>query len=169
MFEQLTISYDRLISLGSRLLGTVGSFLIFVIMCIVIGDVLTRAITGSGVASLIEYAEVLLVGVVFLSLPYARRTRQHVTVDAVVSRLPYNFARIVEYAGLLIAIIFLTALAWSSVEAAISSTLAGEYRMGVERIPIWPARIAVALGWCALLLELVADLLRVRVLAGKPT
>lgn len=154
--RQLPVA-DATIGIISRLLGYVSALMVVAIMVLVVADVVMRNVVGSSIGATVGYAEILLVGSVYLALAHARRSDSHISVDLVTSRLGERTAAMVEGAGVLLALVLLAMTSVVSIEQAMDSIAQGEYRIGVERIPVWPGRVAVAVGWSALTLELLRD------------
>ena len=150
---------SQILSLVSRFLSDIGAILILVLMGLVVADVLSRTTTGDGVAGLVEYSEVILVIAVFLGVAYARQTDAHVSMDMVTTRIPPRISAAVQAVGLVGALVCVGIVAWVSVDVALESFQSREYRLGIERVPIWPGRASIAIAWCLLALELLRNLL----------
>jgi hypothetical protein len=56
-------------------------------------------------------------------------------------------------------ILFVGALCWEALLEARESFIEGEYAVGIIRVPLWPAKIGLAIGCGALLLQYFADLI----------
>lgn len=150
---------SRILSLVSRFLSDISAILILLLMGLVVADVFSRSTTGDGVAGLVEYSEVLLVVAVFLGVAYARQTDAHVSMDMVTTRLPRKISAALQAAGLVTSLICVGIVAWVSLDVALESFRSKEYRLGIERVPVWPGRGAIAIAWCLLFLELLRNLL----------
>lgn len=142
----------------STAFGVLAAVLIMAIMFSTAADVTARQVTGSSIAGVVEYSEVLMVGLIFLGLAYAQRTGAHIGVDLVTERLPARVAHGVRSVGLVIAMVVITIMAWQTLEVALRSVQSGEYRFGLVQVPIWPARLLIPIGLTALLLELAVSL-----------
>lgn len=121
-------------------------------------DVTSRQLTGSSIPGVVEYSEVLMVGLIFLGLAYAQRVGAHIGVDLVTERMPVRVAHAVRTVGLVIAIGIVAIMAWETLEVALRSFESREFRFGLVQVPIWPARLMIPLGLGALLLELGVSL-----------
>lgn len=148
-----------ILSFATRLLSDLGAVLILVLMGLVVADVFSRSTTGEGIAGLVEYSEVLLVVAVFSGVAYARQTDAHVSMDMVTTRVPPKVSAALQAVGLLGSLVCVGIVAWVSVEVALESFQSKEYRLGIERVPVWPGRAAIAIAWCLLALELLRNLL----------
>ena len=132
-------------------------------MALTVVDVTRRNITGRALAGTVDLSELTMVAVVFLALGLTQLERQHVAVSLVTTRLPYNLARWLRLAGLCVTIGLITWLCVAAAQEAWRSYNRNEFRFGLLRVVVWPARAMIPLGCLALVLELavrVADLLR---------
>lgn len=121
-------------------------------------DVTARQLTGSSIPGVVEYSEVLMVGLIFLGLAYAQRTGAHIGVDLITERMPVRVAHLVRSVGLVIAIVVVAVMGWETLEVALRSFESREFRFGLVQVPIWPARLLIPIGLGALLLELAVSL-----------
>jgi len=144
----------------SNALMILASILAFLLMVIIVSDVLTRMISGHGLAGAVEYTEVLLVGIVFLAWAAAQRAGSHVTIDLLYERLKPVARHVMATFGFVLVIVCLVPLTVLSFESAIDAFTTGEFRIGVASTPVWPARAAVAVGLAAVILEILTQLLR---------
>ena len=157
----------RVVGTISRVLAVISAGLIMVIMVIMVADVARRYFTGSSIPGVIEYSEVLMVAVIYLGLAFAQRKGDHIGVDIFINRMPKRTAQLVEATGLVVVSLALLWMAWETLQVAQQSVATGEYRFGLARVPIWPARIVIPLGISVLLLELFFDI--VDLVKGRDT
>lgn len=142
----------------STAFGVLAALLVMAIMFSTAADVASRQLTGSSIAGVVEYSEVLMVGLIFLGLAYAQRTGAHIGVDLVTERMPARVAHAVRSVGLVIAIAIVAIMAWETLEVALRSFESREFRFGLVQVPIWPARLLIPIGLTSLLLELAVTL-----------
>ena len=157
--------FRRVIGGLSRVLAVISAMLILVIMVIMVADVGRRYFTGRSFPGVIEYSEVMMVAVIYLGLAYAQRKGDHIGVDIFTTRMPERVAQLVKATGLIIVSLALLWMAWETFLVAQRSVASGEYRFGLARVPIWPARITIPLGILVMVLEVafdISDLLRGR-------
>jgi TRAP-type C4-dicarboxylate transport system permease small subunit len=147
--------------LNRLLRGCSGSFALVsslsggLIMLAILADVIGRQLFGSSVRGMVEVSELLLVAMVFFGLAYAEKTGTHVRTTLVTDRLPHHWAQMLRALSLLIVAIMAAWFIWATGHRALLSIATGEYRMGILRAPVWPARAAITVGFGALLLEVV--------------
>lgn len=122
-------------------------------------DVLLRTISGHGLTGVIEAVDPILVCVAFFALSVTELKGEHVALTMVTDRIKPAIRYALIAFGVLLCIVFTIVLLASGAFEAIQSSLNNEIRAGVVRIPLWPARIAVALGAFALLLQFIVTLI----------
>ncbi|MCC5859771.1 MAG: TRAP transporter small permease [Ectothiorhodospiraceae bacterium] len=138
----------------SVLLGIVAGLLLFYLVLGIGTDVTLRGMTGRGIPSIAEYADIVLVGLVYLSLARTQFDGGHVTSDLIAMRMPPRVRCGVELAGMLIVLVILAAITWYTAHIAYESYLRGEYRLGLTGALIWPARWAIVIGLIAWQMQL---------------
>lgn len=149
-----------------RVVHTVTQVVAFLaVVCIVVAlvatvaDVARRSLSGQSVKGVIELGEVLMVAIVFLGLGYAESRGAHVSMTAVVRRMSPEKAAVVNVLGQLLMVTVVGWMAFVTADRAIESVAAQEYRFGLVRVLVWPARIAIAVGLAVYVLELLFRLM----------
>jgi len=105
---------------------------------------------------------VLLFGPYFLLAgPYVLHLKGHVAMDLLRQRLNLRANRLLELINLPIIVVFCAILLWFSVPAAIDSWNYGETSFSAWNPPIWWTKAAVPLSLALMLLQAVAEFLRV--------
>lgn len=123
-----------------------GAGAVVFIMAITLADVIPRYLFGRGLYGTVEIGEVALVSAVWLGLAYAELDRAHVRTNIVTGRISPRAARVMRLFGYTIMLLFVAWLCWESVFRAIHSVELREYRFGIVRVPIWPGKVALAIG-----------------------
>lgn len=151
---------EAVIDAVARVFAVLAGVCIATIMAAVTYDVASRQLGGRGLRGMVEYGEVLMVFVVFLSLAYAQMVKSHIGIELLVERLPAAVSARLD-------IVVLTAMAalliWMTVQtgiAALDSYQRSEYRFGLVAVPVWPARLMIPLGLGAMGLQCLAQALR---------
>lgn len=139
----------------SRLLGLISMVAMAFVMLLVVYDVFLRTSGQRELRGLVEYAEIGLVLTAFFALGETERRRDHVSVTAVLSRLRGTAYIVLRVAGGVTAAGVAVLLAWASWDILADSLARGEYKLGLVRLPMWPARTAVFAGFLLLALEQV--------------
>ena len=123
------------------------------VMLIVVWNVTLRELDQPGVKGIVEYSELGMAITAFFALGEAERRRQHVSVDAILGRLKGRTYQVLRIAGGVAAAFIAVLLAWASWTVLSDSLATGEYKLGLVRLPMWPARLAVFAGFLILALE----------------
>lgn len=138
-------------------LGTLCMVFVLLVMAMVTLNVTMRTLRGQPVPGVLEYGQLLLVAIVYFSIPYAMRTKSHVHVGLVTMRLSPRVRAHVEAIGLLVVLVALVWLTVASGQHALTSWRRGEVSgMGGMLSPsVWPARLAITLGLFVTSLEIL--------------
>lgn len=158
---------DQISKSISLAFAVIAATIIAVIMVMTSADVIKRFFTGSSIPGTAEFSEVFLVASVYLGLAYAMRIGAHVGVDIVIMRLRPRAARVVQVIGLAISLIILGWMVYETIGTALHSIAINEFRYGLIRVPVWPAKVAIPIGLVALMLECVV--VTGRVIRGDKT
>jgi TRAP-type transport system small permease protein len=151
---------DRSMRFVSSVAAVLAAACGLVIVLMLSGEVLSRAVRGTSIAGSYELSELLLVALVFLGLAQAERSGTHVRSAIVTSRLPERVAARVRCGGCLVATAIVVWMALAAAERAQHSIAIGEFRQGLIQFPIWPARVLVVVGLVLLAVELLLSALK---------
>ncbi|WP_374834165.1 TRAP transporter small permease [Paenochrobactrum pullorum] len=128
-------------------------------------DVVLRTLTGKPVPGLFEMSEMSMVMVVFMGLGWAQSDDAHIRVTMLTDKFNPTWQRLSTTLAWLLAALALLMLAYPATLEAIYSFSIREFRWGYFQVPIWWAKIAVAIGlWLAVVQTLLHALL---VLTGR--
>ena len=123
-------------------------------------DVLQRGITGRGIPGIIEYAEIFLIALVYLSIANTQRIGGHVSSTIVSDRLPARISIIGEILGLLLVSVIIFPVIQRAYTIAVASYVDKEYRLGSAAVTLWPSRAAMALGLLMLVVQVLLHIAR---------
>lgn len=143
----------------TRLLAFAAVLCVVFMLVAIVADVVRRALAGESVEGVVELGEVMMVAITFLGLAYAESRGAHVSMTLLVRKLPLRLAAAVNALGLAVVVGVVGWMVYVTTDRALMSIDLQEYRFGLVRIPVWPARIAVAVGLAAYFLELVLRLI----------
>jgi TRAP-type transport system small permease protein len=132
----------------------------FSMVIITMLDVFSRHLLNRAIPGVIELNEVLMVGIVFLGLGMAQKEKSHIRAELLVSRLSKGRRKLSDLLATICSLGFWGILLFQSAPRAWDAFLTGEYREGLIKFPLWPARGALALGLFILCLQLLVDLYR---------
>lgn len=156
----MTHSIDRVAAALSAILALIAGVLIAVILAVMVTDVAMRNITGSSVAGAYEVLTMMLVGVIFLGLAYAERTDSNIKLTLVTGRLPAAPAKGARVIASLVALAMCAWISWATWNSALLSIDRGEFQQGLLSIPVWPAKLIIAIGFSVLTIEILLGLRR---------
>jgi TRAP-type C4-dicarboxylate transport system permease small subunit len=132
-------------------------------------SVMWRSAFGGEPFDSVGLGEVGTATIALLGAAHAQREQVHVRVTILVRLFPVRAAAATQVLWLAIAALMIGWVAFQTSTNALDSLQTGEARLGGE-ILIWPARMAIAVSFVVLLLELLlqlSDSLRV-VISGRP-
>lgn len=141
-------------------LGILASASTIVMMIGISADVLYRNVAGRSIPGVLELTESALVATVFFGLAYAGTSGSHIAVDLLVRRFPRRVAQWTMVTAWVLSAGILAWLIYASFERAVDSLGRGETRMGLVSWPLWPARWMIVIGFTALLLVAVVNIVR---------
>lgn len=126
--------------------GFIAGACILLLMVGVIADIAVRTLAGHALRGVVDYSETGIVLCAFVALGFAQRDHAHVAVDTLVENLPRPG---VLFCTWLVVVITVPLLVWLVVETAQlaqHSYQTGEYRFGLSRVQLWPARAMLPIG-----------------------
>lgn len=109
-------------------------------------DIITTALFGRPIHGVFEATQTLMVIIVFLGLGIIHLDRSYISVEVGYDALPPLGKRLSEALTLILMLGFFSALAWRAWFNAAHSWRVGEYTSGIVQFPIYPAKIALAIG-----------------------
>jgi TRAP-type C4-dicarboxylate transport system permease small subunit len=119
----------------------------FLLCFLVCADVIGRVAFNRPVKGTPEMVSFTIVIVCFLQAAYAIRSGGMIRVEILVDRLPPRARAACEFFGSLAGIAFFAFVFWGSLDPIVHSWNSNEFEgEGALRVPVWPARVVVALG-----------------------
>lgn len=135
-------------------------------VAITVLDVFSRHALAKPIPGVIELNEVLLVCVVYLGLGLSQKDGAQIRAELFISHLAPSIRKIFDVFSAIVAFAFWAAVLVQSATKAWSSFVIGEYREGLLKFPVWPARWALAIGTFLICLQLLSDMKRSFVVRG---
>jgi TRAP-type C4-dicarboxylate transport system permease small subunit len=132
----------------------------FFMIIISIADVFSRHLLGQAIAGVFELSEVLMVLVVFLGLGAAQKEGSHIRAELVISHFSGRVRNGLDLFAHVLGFLFWAILFTQCAAKALESWSTGEYKEGLMKFPIWPARWAIAVGLLLICLQLLLDIYR---------
>ncbi len=135
--------------------------LVYLIVPVMLIDVVARYAFNAPTVWGMEFATLLFGPYFLLAGPYVLHLKGHVAMDILRQRLKLQADRMVELVNLPIIIAFCGILLWFSVPAAVDSFNYGETSFSAWNPPIWWTKAAVPISLLLMLLQALAEFLRV--------
>ncbi|MEO1599290.1 MAG: TRAP transporter small permease [Pseudomonadota bacterium] len=167
---------DRMIRAShtlSRWLVWLGGVLLIGSALLVTAEVFLRKFANISIGGADEISGYAFAVATALAFSYALFERAHIRVELVHAWMPPRVQAGMDVVADLAALLFFGLLLWQAVLEAQYSIRIDEKTVGLIRMPLWPARIVLAVGTglliLRLLVDLAIDLCRVRTGAPPPT
>ena len=149
------LRWTRRLAIG---LAVVAIMSLFLMMLQTVIDVLASNLAGRPIPGNLEIISVYhMVLVVFLPLAFVELKKEPIAVDLVYRMLPEAAQRWVLVASYLVTAAFFGLLTWQTGADALRSFRMHEMIMGAVFLTIWPAKLALPVGFAAALLMVVAN------------
>lgn len=148
----------------NRALASVSGLAIALMMAvgaldIVLTNIDLLGITSRPVPGANEVIATLMVVAVFLGIPLAQQRRGHIQVDLITRRLPAPARKAAAMLQHGLSIAMFCGIAWFGWKTTAHAFAVGEFAAGSFNLPLWPARLALALGASVMVLQCLLDLL----------
>lgn len=142
-------------------LGEIGQWLagagLLVMMLIGVADIVGTKFFNAPVPGAYEATEALMVVTVFLALAHAQRHRQHIAVDLFVTRLGPGARYALNVVGAALTLIIFGLIAWRGWVLGLDSLAIREYASGIVQFPMYPSKLALAVGATLMTLQCAVD------------
>lgn len=109
-------------------------------------DVIGTAALNSPLPGAFELTEALMVATVFLALALSQREGRQIRVEVLASRLALRTKAVLDLIAELLSALVYAAIAWYGWNVAVESWQIDEISPGLLRFPLWPPKLALALG-----------------------
>lgn len=153
--KKFFVGADKGLSALSSGCAIISGFIVVLIMLATCADVASRLLTGRSIAGVVELSGFAMVLVVFLAVGYAQRINGHVSMSAVVERMPSKAAAIFHIFGMTVAKALVVWMIFETFERAQQSLATGESSFGLVSVTLGPFRAVIVFGLVVLLLEMV--------------
>lgn len=145
----------------ATILAAFSCIALFLMMAQTTLDVLTNNIFGRPIEGNAEIvAAYYMVLIVFLPLAFVELRHEHINADLLVRTFSPLWQRVVYVFGSVVCLAFFGALTWQTGIDAWRALRIGEVMMGSIYIPIWPAKFALPLGFGAICLAVLRNIIR---------
>jgi len=141
-----------------RWAATLAGLALFLMMLVGAANVIGTKLFGIPVPGTYELTEALMVASAFLAMALAHADKAHIRVELLVNRLGPRGRALADAFTELCTAAFFTGIAWFGWSAAIHSLRVGEFSSGSLPMPLWPARMALAVGATLMIVQSLAHL-----------
>lgn len=141
-----------------RVLSAAGGLMILLLTLLVPLDVFMRYVFNSPIAGLYELSELLLVGMVYLSITYVQANKGHVIIDILFTKIPPAPRKALTAFNFLLCIGISFVMTWRTGFLAWQAWDTQDYTSGLVQWPLWPAKAIISVGCGLLCLRLIRDL-----------
>lgn len=141
---------------------SLGSVAVILIAVTITADVMSRYFLGGGFSSTIEIVSFyFMVALAFLPLVALEHYGEQVDTDLFYNRFPEKLKFGCDFLATLLSLCFYALLTWMTWGLALKATARGEVAMGVNLIPIWPARWLLPAGFALAMLAVLWNMVRI--------
>ena len=131
---------------ASQVAAVIAASLTMLLALSIMSDAVARLITNRSIPGMVELSETLLVALVFLGFGYCAYSGAHIALTLVTDALPGRITAIIRAVALTLVAILLVWMLWATGVRALDSFTGGEYKFGLARWPLWPARTLIVIG-----------------------
>jgi len=150
--------FGRAFRFIEQLCTEAAAIIIMGLMVLMVIDVMGRKLFNSPLSGTTEIAEMTLVGIVYLSISHVQRNSGHIKIDLFADHLPAALRVSTDLIGLAASFLVCALVTSGSAWLALESVRLQDYTMGGVRVPIWPAKVVITVGFGLLTLRLLRDL-----------
>ena len=147
----------------------ISSSIVALMILLTAADVIFRYIFASPLPGVVDLCEMLLAGIVYLTIAYVQRKKGHVRVDVFIERLQGPPRITLEIAVLILSLISFGIVTWQVGLYAWDCWITKDHTIGLMAYPIWPAATVVTIGLGLLCLRFMTDLRKYFVELRKST
>lgn len=154
-----------LLATATRVIRMIAMAALVLMMLVTVVDISMRITMNRLVLGSVEIVELMIVSVVFLALPETFLRGQHITVDAIDQFLSAKMRRVFEFAGALLTLLLLAAMAVRMVPIALDTITIGDLTTDLQVSLFWywlPMLVGSILAVLAMLFVSVRSLKAIR-------
>jgi TRAP-type C4-dicarboxylate transport system permease small subunit len=125
-----------------------------------VSDVIGTQFLRQPVPGTVELSKALMVFSIMLGVAKAEADGKHIRVAIATDRLPLRMRRIINLLAPLSMAVLFAAIAWGGWDMLRQSIANREYDEGLIQLPLWPARLALAIGATMMVAQCLINLRR---------
>jgi len=151
------LKFDNAVTRIARVLANISVALLAIMLFLGVADVLGRYIFNRPVTGTLEVFEILLPGIVMLSVAYTQLNKAHIRVELLFNRLSPRLQAAISFATSLWLTILFVLVAWQGTLIAIS--LWRQHRLiSIIGVPVFTVQLFIPFGALIMCLILIVDL-----------
>lgn len=140
--------------------AAVSAVSLLAMMAVGVADVAAARLLNRPLPGALELTEALMVGCVFLALCAGQREGTHIRMTLLTGRLSGRSKAAMDALAHGLTALFLFLMAWQGAKHALYSLAIREYESGLVSFPLYPAKLALALGAGLMLFQATLDAVR---------
>lgn len=140
-------------------LAYVAGFILMLVALVVVADISLRYAVSMPITGALELTELSLVFVAFLGLAYTQSVGGHIDMDTLYQRLSQKVQNGVRAFAIALSLLVIGVTTLATALGAIDSIQTKQATYGLFRFPLWPSKVAIAVGFLVLGIYLVYQLI----------
>ena len=149
---------ERIQIILEKAMMIVAGSIVMLLMGLITVDVICRKLSIS-FPGVYETVQILTVAIVFLGISYVQKEKGHIFIKVATTKLPQKMQKGLDFLGYLIGLFICGIITSQSFLVAWESVTIFEYTSGIVHIPVWPAKVIVAIGFMLMTTRIVFDIL----------
>ncbi len=129
----------------NQVIGACGVVVIMVLTLMTVADIIMRRFFSMPFSFSFEVTQLMLVVIVFCSIPYSTNKMRHVSIEVLVNTFPEKLNRRIAISGDFFCVAVLAAICWQSIDKGFRSFNIGTMTGELE-IPLYPFYFFVSFG-----------------------
>jgi len=160
LFVKLMRVLFGIVSRVNRIMGLLGMWILFAMAMLVVADIISRELADKSIAGVTEIVYLGIVAVVVLSFAYTEEKGAHVKMEFIPERLSARGRTVIDVFTWIIGAFVMGLLAWLAGIEAGESWSVREYIPSAIRVPVYPVKFAVCIGFGLLSLQFLIQLIK---------
>jgi len=156
--KKIFFMIDQWQSFTERALSVTGGSMILILTILTTADVCLRYLFNNPIPGVYELSELMLIGIVFLSIAYVQANRGHIRIEILTSLFSPTVKFVLNIFAYASGIFVFILITWRSGYLAWQALVLRDYTGGLVQWPIWPAKAALSVGSGLICLRLIRDL-----------
>lgn len=154
---ELLKKIDKYYGKWENVLVVFGCLCTFVCVILITADVLMRNIARVSIQGTSEMVQMMVLPIFLCALPYVQRKGANITMKFAEDKMSDLTKLILDLMGIAIGIFFFAIISKRAFTFAIEAFVKGDTTSGSVPIPIWPAKMLMAIIVATLIIRLIID------------